>query len=133
SPYVRNVAVIGTGRPFLTAIVCIDFEAVGHWAEERQLSYTSYAELSQRPEVYALIAAVLQHVSQMLNRPELALRRFVNLHKDFDPDDGEVTRTRKLRRGVIEERYARLIEALYSDARSIEFDALITYESGETG
>jgi long-chain acyl-CoA synthetase len=65
--------------------------------------------------------------------PELAIRRFVNLHKEFDPDDGELTRTRKLRRGVIEERYHPIIEALYSGRRAIDVEARITYETGETG
>jgi long-chain acyl-CoA synthetase len=129
---VRNVAVVGDRRPELTAIVCIDHEAVGHWAEERGISFTSYADLSQKPEVYGLVASVLQHVNTLLP-VGLRMRRFVNLHKDFDPDDGEITRTRKLRRNVIEERYAALIDALYSGADSITQDARITYESGETG
>lgn len=132
SPYVRNVAVIGAGRDELTAIVCIDLEAVGHWAEERGISFTSYADLSQRPEVYDLVASALQHVNEALPQG-LRLRRFVNLHKDFDPDDGEITRTRKLRRNVIEERYAELIAALYDGRTSVLFEARITYESGETG
>jgi long-chain acyl-CoA synthetase len=132
SPYVRNVAVMGADRPHLTAIVCIDFDAVGHWAEQRSLSYTSYAELSQRPEVGELIRSVLAHVNGVL-KPGLAVRRFVNLHKDFDPDDGEITRTRKLRRNVIESRYGALIEALYGPDTEVDFEAAITYESGETG
>jgi long-chain acyl-CoA synthetase len=132
SAYVRNVAVCGAGRADLTAIVCIEQEAVGHWAEERGISFTSYADLSQKGEVYGLVKSVLAHVNSLLPAP-LRMKRFVNLHKDFDADDGEITRTRKLRRNVIEERYAPLIEALYSDAQSIEQEARITYESGETG
>jgi len=132
SAYVRNVAVMGAGRDELSAIVCIDQDAVGHWAEERGVSFTSYAELSQRPEVYDLAASVLRHVNTLLPAA-LRVRRFVNLHKDFDPDDGEITRTRKLRRNVIEERYAALIDALYSGAREVTQDARITYESGDTG
>lgn len=132
SPYIRNVAVIGAGRDMLTAIVCIDFEAVGHWAEERRISYTSYADLSQKPEVQGLIASVVAHVNE--TQPEgLRIRRFVNLHKDFDADDGEITRTRKLRRNIIETTYAPLIEALYGGARETVYDAAITYESGERG
>ncbi len=132
SPYVRNVAVVGTGRDRLTAIVCIDYEAVGHWAERRAIAYGSYAELSQKPEVLSLIEDVLLHVNTM--QPEdLRIRRFVNLHKDFDPDDGEITRTRKLRRGVIEENYAPLIDALYSETESVGFEATIVYEDGTRG
>jgi long-chain acyl-CoA synthetase len=132
SPHVRNVAVLGAGRDTLAAIVCIDYEAVGHWAEARGISYTSYAELSQRPEVYDLITGDVRHVNGFLKEP-LKIRRFVNLHKDFDPDDGEITRTRKIRRNVVEERYASLIDALYSNATQIEYEARITYESGDTG
>lgn len=132
SPYVRNVAVFGAGRDRLTAIVCIDYEAVGHWAERRAITYGSYAELSQKPEVLSLIEDVLKHVNTM--QPEaLRIRRFVNLHKDFDPDDGEITRTRKLRRGVIEKTYAPLIDALYGDAASVAFEATIVYEDGTRG
>ena len=132
SPYIRNVAVIGAGRDLLTAIVCIDFDAVGHWAEERRISYTSYADLSQKPEVQELIGSVIAHVNTL--QPEgLKVRRFVNLHKDFDADDGEITRTRKLRRNTIETTYAALIAALYGGERQTVFDAAITYESGERG
>ncbi|MBN8938382.1 MAG: AMP-binding protein [Rhizobiales bacterium] len=132
SPYIRNVAVIGAGRDRLTAIVCIDFDAVGHWAEERRISYTSYADLSQKPEVMDLVGTVIAHVNTL--QPEgLRVRRFVNLHKDFDADDGEITRTRKLRRNVIEATYAALIAALYGTERQTVFDAAITYESGEHG
>ena len=132
SAYVRNVAVLGAGRDELTAIVCIDLEAAGHWAEERGISFTSYADLSQKPEIAKLVASVLTHVNESLPVP-LRLRRFVNLHKDFDPDDGEITRTRKLRRNVIEERYQALITALYSGATSVVENTRITYESGQTG
>jgi len=132
SPYVRNVAVLGAGRDELTAIVCIDLEAAGHWAEERGVSFTSYADLSQKPQIAELVASILAHVNESLPAP-LRLRRFVNLHKDFDPDDGEITRTRKLRRNVIEERYQALIGALYSGATSVVENTRITYESGQTG
>lgn len=132
SPYIRNVAVIGAGREQLTAIICIDFDAVGHWAEERRISYTSYADLSQNPQVQELVASVVTHVNK-LQPPGLRIRRFVNLHKDFDADDGEITRTRKLRRNTIETTYASLIAALYGSERETVFDAAITYESGERG
>ncbi len=132
SAFVRNVAVVGAGRHELTAIVCIDHEAAGHWAEERGISFTSYADLSQRPELRELVASVLRHVNETLPAPQ-QIRRFVNLHKDFDADDGEITRTRKLRRNVIEERYAALIEALYAGPETFVETSRITYESGETG
>lgn len=132
SPFVRNVAVIGAGRSELTAIVCIDFDAVGHWAERRALSYGSYADLSQLGEVQALVAGVIAHVNAA--QPHgLRVRRFANLHKDFDADDGEITRTRKLRRSVIETAYAPVIDALYDGASEVAFDAPILYEDGRRG
>lgn len=132
SPYVRNVAVVGAGRPFLGAIVCIDIEAVGHWAEQRSLAYSSYADLSQRPETRELVRGVLRSMDAV-STDGLRIRSFVNLHKDFDPDDGEITRTRKLRRALIEDRYGPIIEAIYGDAKEVEFEARVTYESGEVG
>jgi len=132
SSYIRDVAVLGAGRDHLAAIVCIDAEAVGHWAQVHGVSYTSYADLSQKPEVCTLVAGVIRHVNELLP-PPLRLKRFVNLHKEFDPDDGEVTRTRKLRRNVIEERYAAVIAALYGDAAAVEFEARVTYETGASG
>ena len=132
SPYIKDAAVIGAGRDALTAMVCIDFESVGHWAEVNGVPYVSYADLSQRPEVANLIRKAFDRVNAAL--PEaLRLHRFVCLHKEFDPDDGEITRTRKLRRKVVEERYAGVIGALYSGARDVHVQAVVTYETGETG
>lgn len=132
SSYVKDAAVIGAGREHLAALVCIDMAAVGHWAEENGVTYTSYADLSQQPQVCDLIAGVVQHVNTLLP-PALAIKRFANLPKEFDPDDGEVTRTRKLRRNVIDERYAPVIEALYQSGDSVEYETRITYENGSTG
>jgi long-chain acyl-CoA synthetase len=132
SPCIKDAAVVGAGREFLTAMVCIDFEAVGHWAELEGIPYTSYADLSQKPRVHGLIAREVERVNRVL--PEaLKLRRFVNLHKDFDPDDGEITRTRKLRRAVIEQRYDAIIAALYGGDATVDVDVAITYETGEVG
>lgn len=132
SPYIRNVAVLGAGLEELTAIVCIDYEAAGHWAEQRSISYSSYAELSQKPQMLDLIAGEIARVNEL--QPEgLKIRRFVNLHKDFDADDGEITRTRKLRRKVIEQTYAALVAALYDGSDEVIFDAKITYEDGREG
>jgi len=132
SPYVKDVAVLGKGRGTLGAIVCIDKETVGHWAEMRGISYISYADLSQKPEVIELLAAAVRHVNGTL--PEgLKLRHIVSLHKEFDADDGEITRTRKLRRNVVEERYAPIIEAIYAGRKSVAMRATVVYETGETG
>lgn len=132
SPWIKDVAVLGKGRERLAAIVCIDKEPVGHWAELRGISYMSYADLSQKPEVIELVAAAVRRVNATL--PEgLKLRHFVSLHKEFDADDGEITRTRKLRRNVVEERYAPIIDAIYAGAASVAMKARIVYETGEVG
>jgi long-chain acyl-CoA synthetase len=132
SPFIKDVAVLGKGRDTLAAIVCIDRETVGHWAELRGISYISYADLSQRPEVLQLVAEAVRRVNATL--PEgLRLTHFVSLHKEFDPDDGEITRTRKLRRNVVEERYAPIIEAIYARRPSVTVSAQVVYETGESG
>ncbi|MFT3820200.1 MAG: AMP-binding protein [Rubrivivax sp.] len=132
SPWVKDVAVLGKGRDRLAAIVCIDKEPVGHWAELRGISYMSYADLSQKPEVIELVKAAVERVNATLPEP-LKLRHFVSLHKEFDADDGEITRTRKLRRNVVEERYAPIIDAIYGGRASVAMKATIVYETGETG
>jgi len=132
SPYIKDAAVSGAGRDELTAMVCIDFEAVGHWAEVNGVPYTSYGDLSQREEVAALLKLAFERVNNVL--PEtLKMHRYVSLPKEFDPDDGEITRTRKLRRKVVEERYSQVIEALYGGASEVHVKAEVTYETGETG
>lgn len=132
SPYIKDAAVIGAGKDELTAMVCIDFESVGHWAEVKGVPYTSYADLSQRDEVAALLTEAYERVNNVL--PEaLKMHRFVSLPKEFDPDDGEITRTRKLRRKVVEERYSQVIEALYDNSSEVHVKAEVTYETGETG
>ncbi|MCP1337908.1 AMP-dependent synthetase/ligase [Futiania mangrovi] len=132
SPYVRDAAVVGAGRDTLAAMLCIDFDAVGHWAEMNGVPYVSYADLSQRAEVQDLLAQAIARTNEAL--PDaLKVRRFASLHKEFDADDGEITRTRKLRRNVVEQRYAPVIEALYSDRTEVEVEARITYEDGTTG
>lgn len=132
SHYIRDVCVLGKGRDYLAAIVIIDFQAVGHWAQENGVSYSSFSELAQQPKVYELINGLIAHTNTVLPQA-LQIRRFVNLHKEFDAHDGEVTRTRKLRRGVIDENYSSIINALYSDQGSIEFEARVVYETGEVG
>jgi long-chain acyl-CoA synthetase len=132
SPYIKDVAVLGSGHDTLAAIICIDKETVGHWAEVRGISYMSYADLSQNPAVMELVATAVQRVNSIL--PDwLKLGHFVSLHKEFDPDDGEITRTRKLRRNVVEERYAPIIDAIYGGQKTVTMKARITYESGEVG
>lgn len=132
SPYIKDAAVLGRDRDTLSAIICIDREAVGLWAEQRGISYMSYADLAQNEQVAGLVAEAVRHVNRTL--PEgLRLHEFVCLHKEFDADDGEITRTRKIRRNVVEERYKPIIDAIYGKQKQVLMQARITYESGETG
>jgi long-chain acyl-CoA synthetase len=132
SPYIRDVAVIGAGRPYLTALACIDVEAAGHWAQVQGIGYTSYADLSQKPQVLNLVRGIIAHTNEVL--PEgLKIKRFANLPKEFDPDDGEVTRTRKLRRNVIDRNYEAVIAALYAAAETVSVEVPVVYETGERG
>ncbi len=137
SPYIREAVCIGQGRPYVTALVNIDFAAVGNWAERRGLAYTSYTDLAQKPEVYELIHGEVARVNRSLLDEEALrgaqIRRFLILHKELDPDDEEITRTRKVRRGYIAQKYADLIDALYSDRDRVQVDARVTYEDGRTG
>jgi long-chain acyl-CoA synthetase len=136
SPYVEEVVafggdVAGSARQFITAMITIDMRTVGAWAEREHLSYTTYTDLAQKPAVYQLIAEEVHRANQDL--PEsVRVRRFLLLHKQLDPDDEEITRTRKVRRGVISERYGELIEALYGDADSVTVRSTVTYQDGTT-
>lgn len=132
SSYIKDVAVIGAARDHLVAILTIDFEAVGHWAEVNSIPYASYADLSQRPEVAELLQSAVRRVNSVLPAA-LRVVRFVSLHKELDPDDGEITRTRKLRRNVVESRYEPVIDALYGGEADVRISAAVSYENGQTG
>ncbi|MGQ9637039.1 MAG: AMP-binding protein [Thermodesulfobacteriota bacterium] len=129
SPYIKDVWAIGDNRPYVTSVICIDYGVVGKWAEDRNIAYTSYPELSQIPEVYELIKKEIIKMNRDLP-PAARIRKFVNLYKEFDPDDDELTRTRKLRRAFVENRYKDIVEGLYSDTKNIHMDTTITYEDG---
>jgi long-chain acyl-CoA synthetase len=129
SPYLRDAWVVGDNRDYVVGVTCIDYSVVGKWADEKKLTYTSYPELTQKPEVYELVEKQIRQANKDL--PEVArVRKFVNLYKEFDPDDDELTRTRKLRRAFVEKRYEDIVEALYSDADVVHIDTTITYEDG---
>ncbi len=137
SPYVKEAVCVGQDRPYVTAMINVDLMAVGNWAERRNIPYTSYTDLSQKPEVYDLISQEVIRVNRSLGEEELLrgaqIRKYLILHKELDPDDQEMTRTRKVRRRFIAEKYAPLIEALYSDTDHVAVEAKVTYEDGRTG
>jgi len=137
SPYVKEAVCVGQDRPFVTALLNIDLSSVGNWAERRGIAYTSYTDLSQKPEVYELLRDEVERVNRSLEEDELLksaqIRRFLILHKELDPDDEEITRTRKVRRGYIARKYEALIEALYGESDRAQVEAQVTYEDGRTG
>ena len=133
SPYIQNAMTVGgTDVDYVTGIISIDFENIGRWAEENGIAYTTYIDLSQKPEVYELIRRDVEEVNQTLP-PEGRVRKFVLLHKEFDADEGEMTRTRKLRRRFLAERYETIIDTLYSNQREVQINATIEYRDGRTG
>ncbi len=133
SPYVRDVMAIGgETRDFATALIIIDYENVGQWAEKQRIPYTTFVDLSQRPPVYELIRRAVEEVNASLP-PGARLRRFVLMHKEFDADEAEMTRTRKLRRGFLYERYGDIIEAMYRGDDHIHVRAPVRYQDGSEG
>ena len=137
SPFVKEAVCIGQDRPFVVALVNIDLAAVGNWAERRGIAYTSYTDLSQKAQVYELIHGEVARVNRSLLEDEVLrgaqIRKFLILHKELDPDDEEITRTRKVRRGYIAQKYADLIDALYGDQAHVQVQAKVTYEDGRSG
>jgi len=133
SPYISDVLTIGgKDRDYVTAIININFDNVGKWAESRHIAYTTFTDLSQKAETYDLVMQYIQRVNSVL--PVGArIKKFVNLHKEFDADEAELTRSRKIRRSFVEDKYKDLINTMYSDKKKVVIDALITYRDGRTG
>ena len=132
SPHIREAVAFGHERPFVTAMIAIDPSTVGSWAERRGLAYTSYMDLSQKPEVRGLVRDEIRRGNETL--PDVQkVRRFLLLTKDLEADDAEMTRTRKVRRRHVAEKYAPVIEAFYTGKATVELSTAITYEDGRQG
>jgi long-chain acyl-CoA synthetase len=136
-PNIREAVAIGAGGDFVCAMINIDITAVGSWAERNNVVYGSYQELAGNPRVYEMIARHVEEVNRSLSEEEVMagaqIRRFLILHKELDADDGELTRTQKLRRGHITERYAPLIEAFYNGSAAADISTEVTFEDGHKG
>ncbi len=133
SPYIKDAMVIGgKDKDFVSAIVNMDFAMVGKWAERTRLPYTTFVDLSQKKEVADLVQKDLLRVNSYLPATS-RVRKFVLLHKEFDPDEAELTRTRKLRREFMEERYKDLIKAMYGKGDEVKVEAPVTYRDGRKG
>jgi long-chain acyl-CoA synthetase len=135
--YIREVVAFGDGRDHTAAFINIDLAAVGNWAERHGLPYASYQELAAKPQVYDLVQGCVEQVNRDLAQdPKLAgsqIKRFLILHKELDADDGELTRTRKVRRRFVAERYTPLIEALFSEVGRAHIETTVTFEDGRSG
>jgi len=135
--YIKEAVAYGDQRERVCVMINIDFDAVGNWAERRNLPYAGYTDLAQKPEVYDLIRDCVEKVNADLSRDELLagsqISRFLVLHKELDADDGELTRTNKVRRGFIAEKYDTLVDALYSDRTQQYIETQVKFEDGRTG
>ncbi|BCH30756.1 long-chain-fatty-acid--CoA ligase [Mesorhizobium sp. L-8-10] len=136
-PNIKEAVAFGDGRDFAAAFINIDLQAVGNWAERNNIAYASYQELAGHPEVYRIIAGHVDETNRRLARePMMAggqIRRFLVLHKELDADDGELTRTMKVRRSFVAERYHELIEALYDGTTQKNVETEVTFEDGRKG
>jgi long-chain acyl-CoA synthetase len=131
SPYIAEAVVLGAGREALATMICIRYSIISKWAEKNRIAFTTYTDLASRPEVYALLRKEVETMNATLP-PAQRISRFLLLYKELDADDGELTRTRKVRRGVINEKYAEIIDAIYRGARDIPVDTVIRFQDGST-
>ncbi len=136
-PHIKEVVALGDKREKVCVMVNIDFDAVGNWAERRNLPYAGYTDLAQKPEVYELIRDCIEKVNADLANDALLagsqVSRFLVLHKELDADDGELARTNKVRRGFIAEKYAALVDALYAGRTEQYIETQVKFEDGRTG
>jgi long-chain acyl-CoA synthetase len=136
-PNIKEAVTFGDNRDYVAAMLNIDLTAVGNWAERNNIAYASYQELAGHPMVYDMLEKHVAEVNRLLAEEEVMagaqIRRFLILHKELDPDDGELTRTQKVRRGFIAERYAPLVTALYDGAKEANITTEVTFEDGRKG
>ncbi|MEI6591847.1 MAG: AMP-binding protein [Holophagaceae bacterium] len=131
SPYAKEAVCIGQGREFVIALLCVDFSIVGKWAEDHRIGYTTYTDLSAKAEIYDLLEKEVRKVNDTLVESQ-RIRKFALLYKELDADDDELTRTRKVRRGFVDQKYADIIEGIYAGKAQIPVDAVIKYQDGKT-
>jgi len=131
SPYIQNAIIVGDGYPYIAAIVSIDYNYVGKWAEDHGIVYSTYIDLAQKPEVYELIKASIERVNQRIPS-RTQVKKFVLLYKELDADDAELTRTAKLRRRFVEQKYKDLIDAIYAGVPLYHSEVLVRYRDGKT-
>ncbi|SDN24106.1 long-chain acyl-CoA synthetase [Desulfonauticus submarinus] len=129
SPYIKEAMVIGEGKDFIVAIICIDMDIVGRFAEQKLITYTTYQDLASKPEIYALIEKEISSINKTLPQ-NIQIKSFALLFKELDADDGELTRTKKIRRKFVAERYKKLIDAMYENKNKTILETEIVYQDG---
>ncbi len=129
SPFVAEAVILGKDRPYLSALICIRFSIVSKWCEQNQIAFTNYTNISALPQVYAQVRDEIEKVNASLPEAQ-QIQKFVLLYKELDADDGELTRTRKVRRNVVAEKYEEVIDAIYEDKPEVHIDTMITFQDG---
>jgi long-chain acyl-CoA synthetase len=133
SPYIKDAWVLaGTEGGYASAIIIVDYDRVSRWAGQRKVAFTNFAELSQTPEVYELVKRDIDRINEALP-PDARVQKYVNLHKEFDPDEAELTSNRKLRRAFLEEHYRELVVAIHGEKIKVPIEAEVRYRDGRTG
>jgi len=131
SAYVAEAVVLGDARDYLAALVCIRYDTMSKWAEKRRIAFTTYSDLAAKPDVYDLVRDEITAINTKLPEAQ-RVRKFLLLYKELDADDGELTRTRKVRRSVINQKYADIIGAIYGAAETVPVDTVIAFQDGTT-
>jgi len=129
SPYIAEAVILGAERPYLSAIICIRYQILSKWAEQRRIAFTTYTDLSARDEIYALVKEEVEAVNRTIPEAQ-RIKKFILLYKELDADDGELTRTKKVKRGIIQEKYGDIIDAIYSDSEHVDIDTVINFQDG---
>jgi long-chain acyl-CoA synthetase len=129
SPFIAEAVILGKDLPFLSTMICIRYSIMAKWAEQRGIAFTNYTNLSAQPQVYDMITEEIREVNKTLPEAQ-RIKRFLLLYKELDADDGELTRTRKVRRGVVAEKYADIIDAVYAGNEKVDIDTMITFQDG---
>ncbi|HAY48625.1 long-chain fatty acid--CoA ligase [Thalassospira sp.] len=129
SPFIAEAVILGKDLPFLSTMICIRYSIMAKWAEQRGIAFTNYTNLSAQPQVYDMITEEIREVNKTLPEAQ-RIKRFLLLYKELDADDGELTRTRKVRRGVVAEKYADIIDAVYAGNDKVDIDTMITFQDG---
>ncbi|WP_033067797.1 long-chain fatty acid--CoA ligase [Thalassospira australica] len=129
SPFIAEAVILGKDLPFLSTMICIRYSIMAKWAEQRGIAFTNYTNLSAQPQVYDMITEEIREVNKTLPEAQ-RIKRFLLLYKELDADDGELTRTRKVRRGVVAEKYGDIIEAVYAGNEKVDIDTMITFQDG---